>query len=67
VEFSDGTTESADVAAAMISTSATTGCFFGFADKNPPRQVRVRWPDGSSSRHDVPPAATVLTLTKPEN
>jgi hypothetical protein len=68
VEMNDGTTQSADVAAAGVSVNASTaGCFFGFSDANPPRHVRVLWPEGSSSSHDVAPAVTVLTLTMPAN
>ena len=67
VEMSDGTTQSADVSAGVSSPASAAGCFFGFSDATPPRQVRVRWPDGFSSSHDVTPKATVLILTIPAN
>ena len=68
LEMSNGTTQSAEVAASGISTGASTaGCFFGFSDGNPPRQVRVRWPDGTSLAQDVSPTATTVILTIPAN
>ena len=68
VEMTDGTTQNAAVAAAEVYVAASTvGCYFGFSDANPPRLVRVRWPDGSSSSHDVTPKTTVLSLTLPGN
>jgi hypothetical protein len=66
LEMSDGTTQSADVIAAAISTSTPSpGCFFGFSNANSPRRIHVRWPDGSSSTQEVASAATATVLTVP--
>ncbi len=41
------------------------GVRFGLADEEPAR-VRVRWPDGATSTHEVPRGATVLRVTQPD-
>lgn len=50
----DGSTQVAEVMAGggYLSQSSPT-CFFGFRSGNPPREVKVSWPGGSSSIHAV--------------
>jgi len=68
LELADGARQTAEVAAGPgATTPSPAGCFFGYPSANPPRHLRVRWPDGTASRHEVTPAATVLTVAKPAN
>jgi hypothetical protein len=68
LDLNDGATQTAEAVANAINTGqAPAACFFGYADSNLPRRLRIRWPDGSSSTHEVPPHATTVTLTKSVN
>ena len=66
VELADGATQSAEVLAGSgYYTQSATACFFGYPDANPPRRVRVRWPDGVSTTHEVTTLTSTLTLARP--
>ena len=66
VELTDGSTQTSEVYAGSgyYSQSIATG-FFGYPDSNPPKKIRVRWPSGVATEHDVPSKTTSLTLTAP--
>ena len=66
LELADGSTQTAEIAAGggFVSQSAAE-VFFGLPAGNPPRGLTVRWPDGLTSRHDVPPQGGTITLTHP--
>ncbi len=50
VELTDGTTQSAELAAGSGYLSQSSAvAFFGYPDTNPPHEIRVRWPGGTSS------------------
>jgi hypothetical protein len=60
----DGSTQVAEVhAGSGYYSQSTPACFFGYADSNPPEQIRVGWPTGSVTVHPVPPLAKRLVLT----
>jgi hypothetical protein len=46
------------------SQSSAAG-FFGWPDGSPPRSIRVRWPSGATTRHEVETPATTITLEAP--
>jgi enediyne biosynthesis protein E4 len=66
VEFADGTAQAAEVyAGSGYYTQSSAACFFGWRDSNPPRHIRVRWPLGGATLHDVPPHSRTLVLSAP--
>jgi len=66
VELSDGTTEMCEVyAGSGYYSQSTAACFFGYPDSNPPRKIRVRWPDGTSTESDSSPLSATLILSAP--
>jgi hypothetical protein len=65
-EFADGSTETLEVyAGSGYYSQSSPACYFGNPDSNPARRIRVRWPSGSTSEHEVPAGATTLTLAPP--
>ena len=67
LEFADGSTETAEVAAGSgYYSQSSSACFFGWPDANPPKTIRVRWPSGNISEHAVPTDAAALTISAPE-
>lgn len=65
VELTDGATLSAEVyAGSGYYSQSTAACFFGYAEANPPRQVRVRWPTGEMTLHPFPPGSSSLILSE---
>jgi enediyne biosynthesis protein E4 len=66
VEFADGSTETCEVyAGSGYYSQSTAACFFGYPDSNPPKSIRVRWPDGPSTLIPFPPGSAFLTLSAP--
>jgi hypothetical protein len=66
VELADGATETGEIyAGSGYYSQSTSACFFGYPDANPPKRIRVRWPGGATSEHDVPSGASNLTLSMP--
>lgn len=64
VELTDGSTQNSEVyAGSGYYSQSTAACFFGYPDANPPRQVRVRWPSGTTTQHPFPPATASLILS----
>jgi hypothetical protein len=66
VELADGSTQTSEVEAGSgyYSQSAAAG-FFGYPDSNPPKHLRVRWPSGTTTQHEIPPGTTNLTISAP--
>jgi hypothetical protein len=63
VELTDGSTLTSEVyAGSGYYSQSTAACFFGYTTANPPRQVRVRWPSGTTTLHPFPPASSSLIL-----
>jgi hypothetical protein len=66
LELGDGTTQTAEVAAGGgFQSQSAAEVFFGWQDGTTPRGLTVRWPDGVTTRHEVPPAGGTITLTHP--
>jgi len=64
VELSDGQAQSSEVyAGSGYYSQSTPECFFGYAEGNPPRSIRVRWPSGATTEHGFPANATTLVLS----
>ena len=66
LELADGSTQTAEVAAGGgYNSQSAAEVFFGLPAGTPPRGLTVRWPDGSITRHDLPPQGGAITLTHP--
>jgi hypothetical protein len=64
-ELSDGTTQTVEVLAGSgYYTQSSSACFFGYSVANAPRRLRVRWPDGTTTAHEVTTLSSTLTLSK---
>jgi hypothetical protein len=68
LELADGSTETGEVyAGSGYYSQSTAACFFGYPDSNLPRKIRVRWPTGVISEHEIPSGASNLTLSPPSS
>jgi hypothetical protein len=66
VELADGTTQSSEVAAGSgYYSQSSAACFFGYPENNPPREIRVRWPSGATTRHPFAGGSSSVVLTTP--
>jgi hypothetical protein len=66
VELADGTTQSSEVAAGSgYYSQSSAACFFGYSENNPPRETRVRWPSGATTRHPIAGGSASVVLTAP--
>jgi hypothetical protein len=63
LELSDGSKQTTELSAgsSYFSQSAPVAAF-GWPDGNPPRVLRVRWPDGHESSPTIPAGATTLVV-----
>jgi hypothetical protein len=63
VAYADGGTETREVfAGSGYYSQSSPACWFGYADANPAKTVRVRWPSGVETQQAVPAGASNLTL-----
>ncbi|MBK8479117.1 MAG: VCBS repeat-containing protein [Opitutaceae bacterium] len=61
--LADATTQTAEIAAGGGYWSQSSAALhFGFPNNNPPREVRIVWPDGSHTRHSYTGEPRTLTL-----
>jgi hypothetical protein len=68
VELVDGSTQTSEVyAGSGYYSQSSAACFFGYSDSNPPKQIRVRWPFGITTRYDGPPQSSTLILSAPRS
>jgi hypothetical protein len=66
VELADGSAQTSEVAAgANYRPDSTTATFFGYSDVSLPRRIRVRWPAGASTVHEVTAPAATMVLSAP--
>ncbi|HTO02987.1 MAG TPA: CRTAC1 family protein, partial [Opitutus sp.] len=64
LEHADGATQVSEMfAGSGYYSQSAAGCFFGWLDANPPRKIRVRWPNGVTSDHDVSAQSKTVTLS----
>ncbi len=66
VELAGGRTQDGEVHAGSgyLSQSAAA-CFFGYPDSSPPVRIRVRWPSGAATAHDVSGRPATLLIQAP--
>jgi hypothetical protein len=66
LELADGSKETAEVAAGSGWMSQSTAALsFGYTDENPPRRVRVRWPSGVATTHEIGRPGAVVVIAEP--
>jgi hypothetical protein len=66
VDYSDGSSSTSEVhAGSGYFSQSAAACFFGYADSNPPKRIRVRWPSGAQTESGFPPGSSSLTLPAP--
>ena len=64
VQMRDGSAQVGEIhAGSGYYSQSTPTCFFGYSESNPPQRIRVRWPSGSASSHEVPAGSSRLILT----
>jgi hypothetical protein len=65
LELTDGKKQVAEVqAGAGYYSQSSAACWFGYLENNSPRLLRVRWPDGATTQHPVPPDVTRISLSR---
>jgi hypothetical protein len=65
VAYADGSTATAETQSGSGGWSQSgDGLFFGYDDANPPREIRVRWPDGATTAHAFQSDQPLLTLSR---
>lgn len=63
LELADGSSQCYELnAGSGYYSQSAAGCFFGYPETNPPKRLRVRWPDGAMTEHAVDGASDVLTI-----
>ena len=66
VILADARTQTAEVAAGSgYLSQSTPSQFFGYADANPPREIKVRWPDGRISTQAWTMGARKVRISAP--
>jgi hypothetical protein len=66
VVLTDGSTQTSEVCAGSgYYSQSSPACFFGWPDSNPPKLIRVRWPNSATSEHTPPAHSGSLLLTTP--
>jgi hypothetical protein len=66
LQLADGTTQTAEVQAGSgYASQSSPACFFGYVESNAPRRVKVRWPTGEATEHDVPEASATILISAP--
>ncbi len=54
LELTDGTKQTVEVQAGSgYYSQSSAACFFGYPESNPPRELRIRWPDGKTTTQAV--------------
>jgi enediyne biosynthesis protein E4 len=63
LQLRDGTEQMAEITAGGgYYSQSSPAAFFGWPDGNPPRRLVVRWPDGTSTEHELSTVPAVLTV-----
>jgi hypothetical protein len=65
LELADGTKQTVEMQAGSgYYSQSSAACFFGYPDVNPPRGLRVRWPDGKTTSQPIGSAPGPLLVCK---
>jgi hypothetical protein len=65
LELTNGSPQTLEVQAGSSYYSQTSAaCFFGYSGESTPRRLVVRWPNGTTTTHEVPANTTTLNLTQ---
>ncbi|HVU23640.1 MAG TPA: ASPIC/UnbV domain-containing protein, partial [Opitutus sp.] len=65
-ELADGTTQTSEVyAGSGYYSQSSAAVFFGAPTDNPIRRIRVRWPDGRTTSHDLSGASGTVLYSAP--
>ena len=68
VVFKDGATETSEVyAGSGYYSQSSSACFFGYTDANPPKQIRVRWPTGTTTEQSWNGNSSTLVIAAPSS
>jgi hypothetical protein len=68
VVFNDGSTETSEVyAGSGYYSQSSAACFFGYTDVNPPKQIRVRWPTGTTTEQSWNGNSSTLVIPAPSS
>jgi hypothetical protein len=68
LELADGATQTGEIhAGSGYYSQPAPAVYFGYPDSNPPKKIRVRWPAGAISEHEVPAKASTLLLAAAQN
>ncbi len=63
LSLADGARQVAQVSAGSgYYSQSSAELFFGYEDSNRPRQLRIRWPDGTATEHVIPEDAKNLVI-----
>lgn len=66
VEYADGSMQMSEVhAGSGYFSQSSAKCFFGYPDANPPLRIRIRWPSGAMTVHEVPANTPNLIFSMP--
>ncbi len=64
MELTDGTIQCSEVyAGSGYYSQSAAAVFFGYPVTNPPREIRVRWPSGTTTRHPFVSGSSTLVLS----
>jgi hypothetical protein len=68
VQLADGTVQVAEIyAGSGYYSQSTAAGFFGYPETNPPKKIRVRWPNGVTTDHDDHVGSSTLTISAPSS
>jgi hypothetical protein len=66
LELTDGSTQTSEIyAGSGYYSQSSAACFFGYPDANPPKKLRVRWPNGATTDQECIQGTRTLTLPAP--
>jgi hypothetical protein len=66
VQLADGTAQVTEIyAGSGYYSQSTAAGFFGYPETNPPKKIRVRWPNGVTTDHDYQAGSSTLTIAAP--
>ena len=68
VELTDGSTQTSEIQAGSgYFSQSSAACFFGYRDAVPPRRLKIRWPSGATTTHEVTAPTKTVTIAAPKD